>query len=123
MSLLLLEVASHPGEIAATRRRQAGEGRTFLLDFSRPLRLERWLLVWNFRVGVPMALHVPVVHEGEPAGTRTISVERGDPYFGELQRLWRERFPRTRSAPAVPASASTVAHDFEFHFAAASSAG
>jgi hypothetical protein len=116
MPLLLLETVSHPGEIAATRRRRSEEGRTFLLDFSRPLRTERWLLVWNFRLGYPMALHVPVVHEGERSGSRTIAVERSDPYFGELQRLWRERFPRPWRAPATWVSAEAVAQDFEFHF-------
>jgi hypothetical protein len=117
MPLLLLEVAAHPGEIAATQVGRCIRGQTFLLDFSRPLRAERWCGVWNKRFGYLMALHVPVVHEREAAGTRTITVDRGDPYFAELQRLWRERHPRHRPAPAGGIDAPDVAADFALHFA------
>jgi predicted proteasome-type protease len=80
------------------------------------LAVERWLLVWNFRVGVPMALHVPVVHQGEMSGLLQVAVEKGDPYFAELQRLWRTRHPTTRSAPATATAPAKVAQDFALHF-------
>lgn len=116
MALLLLEVSQHPGEIAATKVGACTKGRSFLLDFSRPLRTERWLGVWNFRVGYPVALHVPVVHEREAAGTRFIAIERGDAYFAELQRLWRSRYPKAERQPAEIAEAAVIARDFELHF-------
>ena len=51
-------------------------------------------------------LLVPVIHQGEHPGRRRFAVDRGDPYFAELQRLKRAaryhdlvcnsgRFPRT----------------------------
>ena len=118
MALLLLELDAHPGEIAATKIGTCVGGGTFFLDFSRPLAVERWLLVWNFRVGVPMALHVPVVHQGEVSGRLMVAVERGDPYFAELQRLWQTRHPAARPAPATPAAPAKVAQDFAHHFPA-----
>lgn len=118
MPLLLLELSAHPGEIAATKAGTCAGGGAFFLDFSRPLAVERWLGVWNFRVGVPLALHVPVVHEGERAGLRTVAVEKGDPYFAELQTLWRTRHPTARTAPATPAAPATVSQDFARHFPA-----
>ena len=121
-TLLLLEVADHPGEIAATKVGACSKGRTFLLDFSRPLKIERWFGVWNFRVGYPLALHVPVVHERESAGRRSVAIERGDPYFGELRRLWLSRYPKSRPAPLDIAAESILAEDFLHHFPAERSA-
>lgn len=116
--LTLLEVAAHPGDIAATKIGTCATGGVFLLDFSRPLVTERWFLVWNFRLGYPLALHVPVVHEGEAAGSRSVAVERTDPYFGELQRLWRSRHPKQKRLPTAPVEDSQVAKDFKLHFPA-----
>ena len=116
MALTLLEVAAHPGEIAATKIGTSSGGGMFLLDFSRPLRTERWCLVWNFRLGYPMAVHVPVIHESETSGRLTVAVERADPYFGELQRLWNARHPRRRQSQLSPAEPSKVAEDFRRHF-------
>lgn len=114
--LLLLEVGTHPGEIAATKMGSCLEGGTFFLDFSRPLVTERWFVVWNFRWGYPLALHVPVIHEGEHTGWRSIVVERLDPYFGELQRLWRSRYPRGRQPPVKSTEEAQVDQDFKLQF-------
>ena len=116
MALTLLEVAAYPGEIAATKIGTCNQGGVFLLDFSRPLATERWFMVWNFRFGYPLALHVPVVHESEAAGSRSIAVERTDPYFRELQRLWRSRHPGHRPHRTAHVEESRVAEDFELHF-------
>jgi hypothetical protein len=116
MPLLLLQLGAHPDEIAATKRGDCVEGGAFFLDFSRPLGRLRWLGAWNRWVGVTMSLVVPVVHQREDTGRRTIAVDRGDPYFAELQRLWKERFPRRRvaSSPSVPAEQAEA--DFAAQF-------
>jgi hypothetical protein len=116
MKLTLLEVSAHPGQIAVTRIGTCSQGGVFFLDFSRPLRTERWFLVWNSHLGYPLALHVPVVHEGEVAGSRSIAVERSEPYFGELLRLWRSRHPTNRKPPTAHAEETQVADDFSLHF-------
>ena len=116
MNLLLLEIGEHPGEIAATKIGACTKEGTFFLDFSRPLATERWFGVWNFRFGVPLALHVPVIHEGESVGLRSIAVERSDAYFGELQRLWRSRHPKATRKALRPVQKSKVDQDFQLQF-------
>ncbi len=63
-----------------------------------------------------MALYVPVIHEGEAAGRSVIAVDRVDPYFKELQRLWQERHPLTRSAPQHVIDGLRVEADFAAQF-------
>ncbi len=116
MALLLIQLGAHPEEIAATKVEACLDDGAFFLDFSRPLERLRWCGVWNRRVGVTMSLIVPVVHQGEIDGRRTIPVDRGDPYFAELQRLWRTRFPKPRRAPAAPAEAPRIVADFRAQF-------
>lgn len=116
MPLLLLQLGAHPDEIAATKIGAYTEGGAFFLDFSRPLRRLRWLLVWNERVGYTMALCVPVVHEGQAASRLHVAVDRGDPYFAELQRLWAARHPAQRPPVPAPADAARVARDFAEQF-------
>lgn len=119
MPLLLVQLGAFPAEIAATKSEACRKGGAFFLDFSRPLERVRWCGVWNRRLGVTMSLVVPVVHQGQQAGGRAVFVERGDPYFAELQRLWAERFPATRPAAAAEtATAAQVECDFAAQFPA-----
>lgn len=116
MPLLLMQLGAHPAEIAATKLDACVEDSAFFLDFSRPLGRLRWFGIWNTRVGFTMSLIVPVVHQAEPAGSRTIAVDRGDPYFAELQRLWAERFPSPRPVPVAAASPAQIASSFAAQF-------
>ena len=116
MALLLLQLGAHPAEIAATRRESCVEDGAFFLDFSRPLERLRWLGAWNRKLGFTMSLIVPVIHQAEAAGLRCIAVDRGDPYFAELQRLWRQRFPTARPAPVSVASTAQIAAGFAAQF-------
>ncbi|TXC62073.1 hypothetical protein FSC37_23135 [Piscinibacter aquaticus] len=116
MALLLLQLGAHPDEIAATQRGDCIDGGAFFLDFSRPLEKLRWFGAWNRRLGFTMSLIVPVIHQAESAGLRTIAVDRGDSYFAELQRLWRQRFPVARPAPVSQASGAQIAADFAAQF-------
>ena len=119
MALLLLQLGAFPSEIAATKLDACVEGGAFFLDFSRPIERLRWFGAWNRRIGFTMSLIIPVVHQGEHKGRQTVIVDRGDPYFAELQRLWAQRYPATRSQPAAsPATAARVAADFTTQFPA-----
>ena len=116
MPLLLLQLAAHPEEIAATKLDHCLPDGAFFLDFSRPLGRQRFCGVWNRWIGTTMALYVPVIHEGEAAGRSVIAVDRADPYFKELQRLWQQRHPLTRSAPQHVMDGLRVEADFAAQF-------
>lgn len=123
MALLLLQLGAHPQEIAATQRESCVDGGAFFLDFSRPLERLRWLGAWNRKLGFTMSLIVPVIYQAEAAGRRSIAVDRGDPYFAELQRLWVQRFPTARPAPVSEASTAQIAADFAAQFPHDAAAG
>lgn len=116
MALLLLQLAAHPQEIAATKLDHCLAGGAFFLDFSRPLQRQRFCGVWNRWVGTTMALYVPVIHQAQASGLLRIAVERVDPYFRELQRLWQERHPLKRAAPAELADPQRIEADFAAQF-------
>jgi len=116
MPLLLLQLGAHPTEIAATKLESCIEDGAFFLDFSRPLGKLRWLGAWNARVGFTMSLLVPVIHQAEARSNRSIAVDRGDPYFRELQRLWKERFPSGRPAAVSSATKTEIANNFAAQF-------
>lgn len=116
MPLLLLQLGAHPTEIAATKLATCVDNGAYFLDFSRPLGRLRWFGTWNRKLGFTMSLLVPVVHQAETTGRRSIAVDRGDPYFKELQRLWNERFPLARPAPCSTASEEQIAADFGVQF-------
>lgn len=116
MALLLLQLGAHPDEIAATQVGACRDGGAFFLDFGRPLRKLRWCGFWNPLAGLTMSLSVPVVHEADREGRHVIAVDRGDPYFAELQRLWKERFPRQREAPPEQATPERIEADFRAQF-------
>jgi hypothetical protein len=116
VALLLLQLAAHPGEIAATKLDACRPDGAFFLDFSRPLRRQRFCGVWNPWLGPTMALTVPVVHQGEVQGRHVVAVDRIDPYFRELVRLWQQRHPAARRPPAWVADSQRVRADFAAQF-------
>jgi hypothetical protein len=118
MALLLLQLGAHPNEIAATKIDSCIADGAFFLDFSRPLGKQCWCGVWNRWLGLKMALMVPVVHQGEQHGNHVIAVDRGDPYFRELQALWKARYPSTRTPPSAVADGPQVIADFAAQFPA-----
>jgi hypothetical protein len=116
MPLLLLQLADHPDEIAATKVDHCLPDGAFFLDFSRPLERQRFCGVWNRWLGTTMALVVPLIHQAEAVGRSRIAVERVDPYFKELQRLWQERHPSKRGAPPQVAERKRIEADFAAQF-------
>jgi len=114
--LLLLQLAAHPGEIAAAKLDHSLPERPFFLDFSRPLLRQRFCGLWNRWIGMTLALQVPIIHEGESAAQHVITVDRIDPYFKELQRLWQERHPAARPAMRRHVGKQRIEADFAAQF-------
>lgn len=102
---------SYPREFVVTKSGRLLDGSLFFLDFSRPLeRLRR------YRIGPTAALLVPVVHESETSGGYVIGVDRGSPYFSEIETLWAKNSPRKWAPPRAPMDDLHIIRSFGLHF-------
>jgi hypothetical protein len=116
MPLRLLQLDANPNEIAVTKVDSFVPDGTFLLDFSRRMERLRWLGVLNSRVGLTVALVVPVIHQAERDGGYVIGVHRSDPYFAQLPPLWKARYPSKRAPPNTVADPFKIVTDFAEQF-------
>lgn len=116
MALQLFELPQFPGRTAATEMSSFVPEGIFFLDFSRPLETHRWFGVRNQWLGRPIAIFVPVVHEGEREGGYFVGVDRSSPYFEQLRSLWRQRYPSKEVAPTVAADQLKIVADFANQF-------
>ena len=94
MTPRLFKLDKYPKRIAICAAENYVVGGAFFLDFSRPLIARRYL-----GVGPVAGVFVPVIHEGEREGTYMVDVARDNPYFDDIQELWRQRFPTTSPPP------------------------
>ena len=116
MPLQIFGFHTHPSAFAVTKADATLERCVFLLDFSRPLERRRWLGVYNKWAGLTVALLVPVVHQGEQTGGYKFGVRRGQPYFDDIQDLWRKHRRSERTMMARPVEPSQIIADFANHF-------
>lgn len=116
MTLQLFGFHERPHDFAATKADLPLEECVFLLDFSRPLKRLRWLGIANEWLGITTGLFVPVMHQSEQSGGFVISVRRGDPYFVDIQRLWKEHRGLQRTLVVSPIDGLELVADFGRHF-------
>jgi TPR repeat protein len=126
MTVVLYELASHPGEIGISKIDPPVIDGAFFLDFSRPLRVitRRCFGILNgwigsvAELGVPVVhqLGVPVVHEGVRAGDFLVYMHCTDPRFSDICALWRTRHPSNRIAPGVAGAGLKIIADFAVQF-------
>ena len=116
MPLTLLGFHGKPHDIGVSKTCAAPGECVFLLDFARPVERIRWFGIRNAVLGPTVALLVPIVHAGARSGGYVFGVSRGDPYFADIPKLWREH----RAAPRAPAADVVddlqVVADFARHF-------
>ncbi len=116
MALQLIKLHDHPSEMAATKIGSVVADGAFFLDFSRPLERIRWMGMRNRWIGFTVGLLVPVIHQGELSGSLIIGVSPGDPYFPDLQALWKAQYPSKRNPPALAVDGLKVIADFATQF-------
>ena len=116
MALQLFELPQFPGRVAATEVASFAPEGVFFLDFSRPLETHRWLGVRNRWVGLPVAVFVPVVHQGEASGRYVVGVDRSNPYFAQVRALWQQRYPSKSESPLASADHLKIVADFANQF-------
>jgi len=96
MLLELFVIEGHPHTFGIAKAGVTPEACRFFLDFTRPLEK----LYWpgrNKLFGFPVTLLVPVAHISEKVGWGYVTCGRGEPYFFELQRLWRKYYKEPRT--------------------------
>lgn len=111
MALTLYGLHGRPHDFVATKAGLPLEQCVFFLDFSR--RLEK---IRRFAIGPAVGLLVPVVHEGEQTGGYVISVRHDEPYFRDLQTLWKQHYREQRTRMAPPVEGLRLIADFGTHF-------
>jgi hypothetical protein len=116
MALQLIKLHAHPSEMAVTKVGSVVADGAFFLDFSRPLERIRWFGIRNHWVGFTVGLFVPVVHQGEQGGGYVIGVGPSDPYFADLQALWKVHYPSKRTPPATATDGLKIVADFAAQF-------
>src|SRR5258706_14363854 len=116
MALTLFGLHGRPHDFAVTKIDAALADCVFFLDFSRPLEKRRWIGIVNRWIGPTIGLLVPVVHQGEEAGGYLIGVNRGEPYFIDLQNLWNKHFRSSRTIAASKVDGLRIIADFATHF-------
>lgn len=116
MTLTVYGFHDHAHDFAVTKVDAALEQCTFLLDFTRPLEKRRQLLGRSTWVGITVGLLVPVVHLGEETGGFVFGINRGEPYFADLPRLWKKHYGSKRSLVSPPVGGLEIVADFATHF-------
>lgn len=117
MTVLLYELASHPGEVGISKIDPPVVDGAFFLDFSRPLRVtRRCCRISNSWIGTATELGVPVAHQSERAGGYIVYMYRTDPRFADIRALWMARYPSARTAPAIVVGGSKIIADFAVQF-------
>lgn len=126
MTVLLYELASHPGEVAISKIDPPLIDGAFFLDFSQPLRVlsRRCFGISNTWVGpvselgVPVVhqLGVPVAHQGARADDFLVYMHRTDPRFSDIRALWKARYPSGPTASTVEGAGLKIVADFAVQF-------
>ncbi len=116
MALTLYAFHDRPHDFAATKSGASLEDCVFLLDFTRPLERTRWFGIANRWLGITVSFLIPVVHKGQGKGEYVISLHRDQPYFEDIQNLWRQHYRTTRTTKSEAVDDLVVIADFGGHF-------
>ncbi len=116
MAIQLFELPTYPKHIAVSEIGRLVTDGAFFLDFSRPIKVQRWFIVRNRWIGFAVGLLVPVIHQGQEVGEYVIGVDRSDTYFADLRALWKVRYPSKRIPPTTVADGLEIIGDFSRQF-------
>ncbi len=116
MPITLVAFDNPPSRFAVTKVGATVSDGRFFLDFARKLEVIRWFGIRNRYIGPAVGLLVPVIHEAQGFGGYVISVNVGDPYFKDLRKLWRARFPSSSLTVANEADDLKIIGDFATQF-------
>ena len=116
MALQLFQFDEFPNKIAVSKIDSFVTGGVFLLDFSRPIQIQRWLGISNNWIGISLGILVHVVHQSEEHGGYLISVEKSDSLYKEFRALWKQRYPSKKHTPSNLDDGLKIITDFAAQF-------
>lgn len=116
MALQLFGLREHPNDFPVSKTMDRWEDCSFLLDFSRPLTKYRYLFSKRIWFGITASIGVPVVHVGEEKGGFIVSVGMGEPYFKDLQKMWKKYRGSPRTIRVEKADGLRIIADFANNF-------
>lgn len=116
MPLTIYGIHDCPHDFPVTKVDAPLEQCAFLLHFSRKLERVRWLFRRNKWVGLTVGLIVPVVHLSERQGGFVVGVSRGEPYFTDIPKLWKQYTGKSSTRVITKADGLEIAADFGRHF-------
>ena len=116
MALQLFGLRDHPDAFPVSKTMDKWEDCSFILDFSRPIQKVRQLFRKKVWFGITAGILVPVVHVGEDKGGFIIGVNMGDPYFKDLQKLWKKHQDKQRTVRTEKVSGLQLVADFAKNF-------
>jgi hypothetical protein len=116
MPLTLFGFPGRSHDIGVSKSIATPDDCMFFLDFSRPIERVRWLGKRNRVFGPTVGLLVPIVHLSEKTGGYVFGIDRGQPYFKDIPKLWRNHRAGTRTLDTKPVDGLQVIADFGRHF-------
>ena len=111
-----ITLSSRSSRFAVTKVGRIVSDGGFFLDFTRKLDVIRWFGTRNRYVGPAVGLLVPVIHEAENSGGFIIGVSVGDPYFRNIQKLWKAHYPSCPVVAPEEANGLKIIADFATQF-------
>ena len=116
MPIKIFTYPGFPSDIGITKIDVPPKECAFFLDFQRPLEKLRWFGVPNKWIGPAIFFLVPVAHASERSGRLVIGIKRNEPYFMDIQRLWREHRSVVREMIVETEDDLRIIADFGTHF-------
>jgi hypothetical protein len=114
--LTIYSINGYPHDFLVTKADSALEHCAFLLDFDRKLERVRWLFGTNGWIGFTVGLIVPVIHLSQRNCEFLIGVRRGEPYFVDIPKLWKQHSGARSARTITEADGLEVVADFGKHF-------
>lgn len=116
MALSLYGYPNFPHDFGVTRIDASASECPFSLDFSRSLGKIRWFGINNKWIGPTVALEVPIIHQGEQEGGYKFLLFASEPYFKDIQKLWKDHRGSCRLLATQSDDALQIVADFGKHF-------
>ena len=116
MQLTIYGVRDYPHDFLVTKVSAPLEQCAFLLDFGRKLEKIRWFFGRNKWFGFTVGLLVPIVHLGESKGGFVIGIHRGELYFTDILKLWKQHSGTSSSRTMTESNGLEIIADFGRHF-------